>query len=286
MLLLVGLALTVPPTVYAQRVANDVSTVDGGGLPTPNEVASHLRAVPSAKAIIDRILSANQNAPHIASMDFVASLRIRRPLSEPANCVFEGAMKLQGGHRSAIINHLTPGLLCSAVNGTIVSKLFEGDEPFATLLARFDFQVLGGKVVDDHQYYLVQGKARESHVDPRAMIGWIEYDRGLVIEATLYYAARTIDLAQRYTLINGAWVLTYQYVDIASLGSTLEISYSKVTLEPASMSRVSLEKYRLDRPCCSLSSPPTGNAPTSVHDKNGKIVMLTDTSVLSERVPQ
>jgi hypothetical protein len=257
MLILVGMALTGPPNAHAQRVANDVSTVDGGGLPTPDEIASHVQTVATPKAIIDRILSVNQNAPHIASMDFVASLRVRRPLSAPPDCVFEGAVKFQEGHRSATVNHLTPGVLCFAVNRTIISKLFEGNEPFATLLARFDFQVLGEKVVDDDQYYLVQGKARESQVDPRAMIGWIDYNRGLVSEATMYYAVRTIDLAQRYTSINGAWVLTYQYVNIPSLGSTIEISYSKVALESAPASRVSLEEYRLHRPCFSFSSPPT-----------------------------
>jgi hypothetical protein len=171
--------------------------------------------------------------------------------------VFDGAVKLEAGHRSATVNHLTPGLLCIAVNRTIISKLFESNESFATLLARFDFQVLGEKVVGDDQYYLVQGKARESQADPRAMIGWIDYNRGLVAEATMYYAARTIDLAQHYTSINGAWVLTYQYVNIPSLGSTLEIAYSKVTLESVPTSRVSLEEYRLHRPCFSLSSPLT-----------------------------
>jgi hypothetical protein len=231
LLLLVGMALTVPPTAHAQRAANDGATVDGGGLPTPDEIASHVQTVATSKAIIDRILSANQNAPHIASMDFVASLRVRRPLSALPDCVFEGAVKLQEGHRSATVNHLTPGLLCLAINRTIISKLFEGNEPFATLLARFDFQVLGEKVVGDNQSYLVQGKARDSQADPRAMIGWIDYNRGLVIEATMHYAVRTIDLAQHYTSVNGAWVLTYQYVDIPSLGSTLEISYSKIMLE-------------------------------------------------------
>jgi hypothetical protein len=238
MLVLVGMTLTLPPNVHAQRAANDVSTVDGGGLPTPAEIASHAQSVATPKAIIDRILSANQNAPHIASMNFVVGLRVRRPLSAPPDCMFEGAVKFQAGHRSATINHQTPGLLCLAVNQTVISKLFDGDEPFATLLARFDFQVLGEKVVNGGQYYLVQGKAREAQVDPKAMIGWIDFDRGLVIDATMQYAARTIDLAQTYTSVNDAWVLTYQYVNLSSLGSTLEISYSKVTLASAPESRV------------------------------------------------
>jgi hypothetical protein len=39
MLVLAGMALTVSPTAHAQRVANDVSMVDSGGLPTPKEIA-------------------------------------------------------------------------------------------------------------------------------------------------------------------------------------------------------------------------------------------------------
>jgi hypothetical protein len=242
---LVTLSLTRLPDAHAQRVAIDVSTADRGSFPTPDEIAAHVRAVPTPNAIIDRILSVNQNAPHIASMDFVASMRVRRPASAPPDCVFEGAVKFQGEHRSATVNHLTPGVLCVALNRTIVSRLFEGNEPFAALLARFDFQVLGEKTVDGDQYYLVQGKARESQVDPRVMIGWIDYNRGLVSEATMQYAAAAIDLVQDYTSITGAWVLSHQYVNIPSLGSTLEISYSKVTLKSARAFRASLETHQL-----------------------------------------
>jgi hypothetical protein len=217
--------------------------VDGGGLPTPAEIASHVETVATPKAIINRIVNANQDAPQIASMDFVASLRVRRPLSASPDCVFAGTMEFQAGHRSATINHLTPGLLCLAVNRTIIGKLFEGNEPFATLLARFDFQVLAEKVVNGRQYYLVQGKTRKSTDDPKAMIGWIDYDRGLVIDATMRYAAGVIDVAQTYTLVDKAWVLTYQYVNIASFGATVEISYSEITLAPAPASRVPSEKF-------------------------------------------
>jgi hypothetical protein len=104
--------------------------------------------------------------------------------------------------------------------------------------------VLGEKVVKGGPYYLVQGKARKSQDDPKAMIGWVDYDRGLVIDATMEYGARTIDLAQTYTSVNDAWVLTYQYVDIPSLGSTLEISYSKITLTSVPEARVPSETYR------------------------------------------
>jgi hypothetical protein len=218
--------------------------MDGGKLPTPDEIASHIRTVPTPNAIINRILSTNQNARRIASMDFVAGLRVRRPLSAPPDCVFQGAVKLQEGYRSATVTRQTMGLMCWAANRFFISKLFEGNEPFATLLARFEFQVLGLKVVNGDQHYLVQGKAREPKDDPKAIIGWVDYDRGLVIEATMQYAARTIDLEQQYTSIDGAWVLTHEYVNIPSLESTLEISYSKITLGSVPTFRVASGKYR------------------------------------------
>jgi len=231
MLILASMALAIlPPAARAQQVPPDVLEVDGGGLPTPDEITPHVQTFATPKAVVARILSANQHAPRIVSMDFVASLRVGRSLSALPDCAFEGVVKFQADHRSATVTHLTPGVLCFIINRTIISKLFQGTEPFATLLARFDFQVLGEKVVDGDQYYLVQGEARESHADPKAMIGWIDYDRGVVIEATMQYAARTIDLAQHYTSINDAWVLTYQEVTIPSLASTIDITYSKITL--------------------------------------------------------
>lgn len=71
-----------------------------------------------------------------------------------------------------------------------------------------------------------------------------DYDRGLVIEATMQYAVGTIDLAQNYAPVNDAWVLTYQYTNIPSLGSTLEISYSKITL--AALSDLGCHPKRID----------------------------------------
>ena len=51
MLILVGMALTVPPNAHAQRGANDGSTVEGGGLPTPDEIASHVQTVATPKTM-------------------------------------------------------------------------------------------------------------------------------------------------------------------------------------------------------------------------------------------
>ncbi len=203
---------------------------DGGGYPTPDEIVSHLQAVPSPGMIVERLLTVNRAVPRIASMEFEARLRVRRPLSAPPDCAFEGVVTLGPHSRSATVRRLTPRLLCFIANRAIIGRLFSGNEPFEALLSRFDFQVLGGKVVDGDRYYLVQGRARDAGTDPRAMIGWVDYDRGVVSDATMDYAARTLEVAQTYTSVDGVWYLTSQYVAIPSLGATLEIAYSKITL--------------------------------------------------------
>ena len=251
--ILMGVALIGPPNAHAQGAAHDGATMDGGGLPTPDEIASHIRTVPTVSTIINRILSTNQNARRITSMDFEASLRVKRPLSAPPNCVFQGAVTLREGGRSVVITRQTLGLTCWAANRFYISKLFESSEPFAALLARFEFKALGVKVVSGAQYYLVQGKARESTDDPKEIIGWVDYDRGLVIEAKMQYALRAVELEQRYTSIAGAWVLTHEYLNIPSLESTIDISYSEIALGSVPTFRVTSGKYRcLPDTCFSL----------------------------------
>jgi len=104
--------------------------------------------------------------------------------------------------------------------------------------------VLGEEVVNGDQYSLVQGRARESPGDPKAMIGWIGYRRGFVIEATMQYPVRTIEPAPQYASINSARRLTYQDVYTPSLESTLEISHSRSRLAPVPAFRVPSERYR------------------------------------------
>lgn len=195
-------------------------------LPTPEEIRTHVQAMPTSEEIVNRVLKANERAPHIASTDFVGKLRLRKSLSDPPDCVFEGAVKLEQGHQIVSINRRTAGLTCTVANQIIISRLFEGNESFVAFLSRFAFQVLGWKLVNNAQYYLVQGKARQPQASPKEMIGWVDFDRGLIIEATVAYAWGAVDIEQQYTLINGAWVLIYQYANIPRYQSTLELSYS------------------------------------------------------------
>lgn len=189
-------------------------------------------AAPSAHELLHRVLTVNVDTPEVTSADVVFKLRVKKPLAESPDCEFSGTMQLQGGHQSVRIGQHTTGLLCWAVNQYVLGQLFEGAEPMENFLNRFEFHVLGEKLVGTDHYYLVQGRARDPKNNPRSMIGWIDYERGLVTNGTLEYTWGTIDTEQRYARVNGAWVLAYQYLYSGRFDATLEISYTNFRFAP------------------------------------------------------
>ncbi|HXQ22027.1 MAG TPA: hypothetical protein VN812_10180, partial [Candidatus Acidoferrales bacterium] len=62
--------------------------------------------------------------------------------------------------------------------------------------------------------------------DPQWMIGWVDYDRGLVVDGTIRYAWGDVNTAQEYGLVAGVWVLVHQELDVPRFSASLEISYS------------------------------------------------------------
>jgi hypothetical protein len=183
-------------------------------------------AVPSAPEILYRVLNANADTPDVTSADVVFKLRMRKPQADPPDCEFNGSMQLQGGRQSVKIDQSTTGMLCWAVNKYVLGQLFQASEPMEAFLRRFEFHVLGEKMAGNDHYYLMQGRARDPNNNPRSMIGWVDYERGLVTDGTLEYNWGTIDTEQRYTRQNGAWVLAYQFVRSGRFDATLEILYS------------------------------------------------------------
>ncbi len=184
-------------------------------------------AAPSARDILHRVLTANSGTPDITSADVAFKLRIKKPLSDPPDCEFNGTMQLQGGQQSVRIGQRTTGLLCWAVNQYVLGQLFEASEPMANFLNRFDFTVLGEKLVGEEHYYLIQGKAKDpNNKNPGAMIGWINYDRGLITDGRLEYTWGTVETEQRYTRASGSWVLTHQLLHSSRFEATLEVVYS------------------------------------------------------------
>jgi hypothetical protein len=183
-------------------------------------------AQPSAPEILHRVLNANADTPDVKSAEVVFKLRVRKPQSEAPDCEFTGTMQMAGGRQSVKIDQSSAGLLCWAVNKYVLGQLFEASEPMEAFLGRFDFHILGEKLVERQHYYLVQGKARDTNNNPRSMIGWIDFERGLITDGTLEYNWGTIETEQRYTRQNGAWLLAHQLVRTSRFDATLEISYS------------------------------------------------------------
>ena len=62
--------------------------------------------------------------------------------------------------------------------------------------------------------------------DALSVIGWVDYDRGLVTDGTIRYAWGEVTAVQEYGLVGGAWVLAHQQLRVPGFGATLEISYS------------------------------------------------------------
>jgi hypothetical protein len=180
--------------------------------------------VPSPDEIIARVSEASASISGIA--DAIFKMWIKKPVTERPNCVFSGTLRLDRGRQTLTVGERTAGTFCWAVNQYVVGRLFEASEPVGAFLSRFDLTVLGQKLVDDDRYYLVQGKARDPKNNPRGLIAWIDYDRGLVIDGTLQYGWGTIDAEQRYSLINGVWVLTEQMLHSAKFDATLDASYT------------------------------------------------------------
>jgi hypothetical protein len=190
-------------------------------------LAASAGAVPSAQDILRRVLTANSGSPDIASADVAFKLRVKKPLGDPPDCEFNGTMQLQGGRQSVRIGQRTAGVLCWAVNEYVLGRLFEASEPMENFLNRFDFRVLGEKLVGDRHYYLIEGKAKDpNNKNPGMMMGWIDYDRGLITDGRLDYSWGMVETEQQYQRLNNSWTLTHQLLRSSRFDATLEIQYS------------------------------------------------------------
>ncbi len=187
---------------------------------------------PTAEDIINRVLTANVHAPTVASADVVFRFRLNKPVTERPDCVFSGTVRLEHGRNTVTIGQRTYGLTCWVLNKVVIGRLFAGTEPPDEFLSRFDFTVLGHKIEDGRSYYLVRGTARDPKANPRGLVGWIDYDRGLITEGTIEYGWGTIDSMERYDQIEGAWVLVYQYLATTRFGASMEAEYSNFQFAP------------------------------------------------------
>ncbi len=187
---------------------------------------------PTAEEVVQRVMHTIAAAPDVISADAEFRLRIKKPLSEPPDCVFRGTVTVVSRHPTIKIDGQTAGVLCWVVNRYVLGREFQPRERLESFLTRFEFDVLGEKLVGNDRYFLVAGKARDPKTKPATMVGWIDFNRGLLVEGTVRYAWGDIDNEQGYARIQNMWMLTYQYLYAARFGASMEILYNNFRFGP------------------------------------------------------
>lgn len=111
--------------------------------------------VVSPEEIFSRVSMASASIQSVVSADAVFKLWIKKPVTEPPDCVFTGTLRLERGRQALSVGGRTSGTVCWAVNQYVIGRLFEASEPVGTFLSRFNLTVLGEKLVEKDHYYLI-----------------------------------------------------------------------------------------------------------------------------------
>jgi len=186
---------------------------------------SYALTFPDPQEVIDRVLAAARQVD-LTSADMVIKFRIGTPATASPACVFRGVLHVSPDHAALAVAQWTPSPLCWTIERYVLGRLFNDRDHAETLLPSFRFEVIGEKLVDDRPFYLVYGRALPPRSDPQWMIGWVDYDRGLIVDGTIRYAWGEVNLLQEYGLVDGVWVLVHQDLDVPRFGASLEIAYS------------------------------------------------------------
>ena len=187
-------------------------------------VAAGAPSVPPARDIVSRVLATVDHVG-VASADMVISVRVGQPAAAPPACEFRGVLQISRERLAFTVEKATASPVCWLIERYVLVRLFGERDRADSLLPRFRFEVIGEKLVDDRPYYLVYGRA-ERPTEPRWVMGWVDYDRGLVFDATLDYSWGEINSAQEYALVAGVWVLVHQHIDVPRIGAAVDIAYS------------------------------------------------------------
>ena len=201
------------------------------GLAAPAKLAAALPG-PTAEEVIQRMMQTIAAAPHVISADAEFRLRVKKPLSEPPDCVFRGTVTVVSRHPTIKIDGQTTGLICWLVNRYVIGRQFQPREDLESFLSRFEFDVLGEKLVGNDRYYLVAGKAKDPKTQPTGMVGWVDFDRGLLVEGTVRYPWGDIDNEQSYIRMQNVWMLTYQYLYTPRFSTSMEVLYNNFHFRP------------------------------------------------------
>ncbi len=180
--------------------------------------------VPSPQDIFQRVLAASARVPNALSADAVIEFRVKKPLSDPPDCVFTGSMHMEKGRQVVTITQGAAGTLCWTAR-YVFGRGFDMRKDLEEVLPLLDLTVLGVKLMGRDRGYLVEGKARDPKMQLRELIVWVDYDRGLLTEGTLTYRWGSLDVEQEYARLNEGWVVTRQYVYTSRFDASMEISY-------------------------------------------------------------
>ena len=205
---------------------------------------------PSAEEIVKKFLTARASAPKILAADARGAVRWNTPLTEPPSCSYIGKLNLVGTRYAITIEREIRGsLVCGTVDRRLnillevvretmdaVAPLPDEAQALALRLDQFEFTVRDQKVkaAGDHTdwLYLLDGRAKDPNNDPRAFHGWIDYDRAVWEEGTLTYSWGEVATKQRYTRLQDAWVMNYQYLYSEKYHLSLEAVFSNFQFSP------------------------------------------------------
>jgi hypothetical protein len=188
---------------------------------------------PPAQDIVDRVLS---TAHHVglASADLMISIRFGQPVAAPPACEFRGVLRMSREQLALTVEQGTARPVCWLIERYVLVRLFGERDRVDSLVPLFRFEVIGQKLVDDRPYYLVYARAEQRATDPSWVMGWVDFDRGLVADATLHYSWGEITSAQEYAPMGGVWVLMHQHLDLPRFGASVDIAYSGFRFGPGS----------------------------------------------------
>ena len=181
--------------------------------------------VPSPVEIFQRVFAMSARLPATLSSDAEVKFRVKKSLSDPPDCVFRGMTRVENGHQIVTITQGAPGTLCWVAK-LALGQGFDVRKDLAEVIPLLDLTVLGLKLAGHDHYYLIEGKARDPKMQLRELIVWVDYERGLLTEGTLVYTWGSLEVKQEYAPLDGAWVVTRQYIYTSRFDSSLEVSYN------------------------------------------------------------
>jgi len=188
-------------------------------------LAAGAPSFPPARDIVGRVLATVDHVG-LASADLVISLRVGQPAAAPPACEFSGVLQISRERLTFTVEKATASPVCWLIERYVLVRLFGERTRVDSLLPLFRFEVIGEKLVDERPYYLVYARAEQPATDPSWVMGWVDYDRGLVADATVHYTWGEVTSAQEYAPLAGVWVLTHQHLDLPRFGAAVDIAYS------------------------------------------------------------